>query len=138
MLLMMEDLCTQKYIISIIIMFYVMFMPRCQDYILIDRGILEPHEICGNFSSNSYLPQFSHSNSMKILFRSSEEQRYTGFFMWVVCLPARCAAYGIGSAFWGQLTYYSVFCILYIMQISKKHQIYSVTSVSVFHIQKNS
>ena len=91
-------------------------MCRCQDYILINSGN-STQEICGNLSSNSELSAIL-SNSMNIVFRSSEEQNFTGFFMLVFCVPSECALNGIGSAFFG-----AIYIIILYIQSAKQYLI---------------
>lgn len=57
---------------------------RCQDYLLIDRGDFGTTEICGNKTPNSSLLQLE-SHSFKVFFRTSEQNRYPGFEMYVIC-----------------------------------------------------
>ena len=90
-------------------------MCRCQDYILINSGNSSTQEICGNLSSNSELSAIL-SNSMNIVFRSSEEQSFTGFFMLVLCVPSECALNGIGNAFFGAI----YIIILYIQSVKER------------------
>ena len=69
---------------------------------------------------------------MNVVFRSSEKQTFTGFYMLVVCLPAECALNGIESSFFG-----AIYTIILYIQSAKELQIYSVVSVSA-HVQKKS
>ena len=92
-------------------------MCRCQDYIIIKSEGSGVRELCGSLSSNSELSAIL-SNSMNVVFRSSEEQRFTGFFMLVLCVPSECALNGIGSASFGAIC----IIILYIQSV-KDHLI---------------
>ncbi|CAI8014636.1 hypothetical protein GBAR_LOCUS9133, partial [Geodia barretti] len=56
---------------------------RCQDYILIDRGTSGPTEICGN-SSNGAMSELE-SGSFTVIFRTSEEKKFGGFEIHVIC-----------------------------------------------------
>ena len=71
----------------------IIIIYRCQDYILIKDSRTNPIEICGNYSSNAEtdLASFVQSSSMNVIFRTSEEGRFTGFEMLVACFkPAQC------------------------------------------------
>ena len=57
---------------------------RCQDYILIDSGMGETTEICGNdISANSAL--ILETRYFTVFFRSSETINHKGFKMNIVC-----------------------------------------------------
>ena len=93
-------------------------MCRCQDYILINSESLGAQEICGNLSSNNETSAILPSNSMNVVFRSSETQSFTGFFMLVLCVPSECALNGIGSASFG-----AIYIIILYLQSVKEHLI---------------
>ena len=92
-------------------------MCRCQDYIFINSESFGTSEICGNLYSNSELSGIL-SNSMKVVFHSSEEQSFTGYFMLVLFVPSECALNGIGSAFFG-----AIYIIILYIQSVKDHLI---------------
>ena len=57
---------------------------RCQDYILIDSGMGETKEICGNNTSANSVFTLGTRN-FTVYFRSSETINHKGFEMYIVC-----------------------------------------------------
>jgi hypothetical protein len=57
---------------------------RCQDYILIDRGISGTSEICGNSIPNATVSELQ-SGNFTVYFRTSEKKKLGGFEMYVIC-----------------------------------------------------
>ena len=57
---------------------------RCQDYILIDRGVAGTTEICGNTTSKESEGELEYGK-FTVFFRSSERLRFRGFEMQIVC-----------------------------------------------------
>ena len=57
---------------------------RCQDYILIDRGMGGTTEICGNSSSDDSVLELQ-SPEFTVFFRTSEEKKFRGFQMYIIC-----------------------------------------------------
>jgi hypothetical protein len=55
---------------------------RCQDYIIIDRDEFGTDEFCG---SDSLIELKLNVGKFKVLFRSSEEVKGTGFQMYIIC-----------------------------------------------------
>jgi hypothetical protein len=60
---------------------------KCQDYILIDRGMSGTTEICGNSASNDSVLELE-SGSFTVFFRTSEEKKLGGFEMYIICFRA--------------------------------------------------
>ena len=67
------------------------FLCRCEDYILIDRGGFGSTEICGNNTSTTHTIVRSNTlqsrNLLRIFFRTSDSEsvRGRGFQMFVIC-----------------------------------------------------
>ena len=57
---------------------------RCQDFILIDRGISGTSEICGNSIPNATVSELQ-SGNFTVYFRTSEKKKLGGFEMYVIC-----------------------------------------------------
>ena len=62
----------------------IMFDYRCQDYLLIHRGVAGTTELCGKTTTNDSVFQLE-SGEFNVIFRSSEERNFTGFQMYVIC-----------------------------------------------------
>ena len=60
----------------------VLVFHRCQDYILIESGLSETSEFCGNTTATTLELQ---TGTFTVYFRTSEEGRGRGFEMYVVC-----------------------------------------------------
>jgi hypothetical protein len=58
--------------------------PKCQDYILIDRGVGGTTEICGNSVPKDSLMELQPRN-FTVFFRTSETEKFTGFEMYIIC-----------------------------------------------------
>ena len=57
---------------------------RCQDYILIDHDVGGTTEICGNTTGKDSVLGLE-SGEFNVFFRSSEQNKYGGFQMYIIC-----------------------------------------------------